>query len=528
MMVYILLTVSTVAVSIASPYIIGSFLDNMIEGADVYVIVYFALMFGGLNLFRLLKNYISSIIAVSLQTQISFNINKHVYKHIQNLSVSYINNQDASYLTQRINADAVNVINFCLTVLQGVVINVITLIVPFMILLSMNTAVALVLIVFLAVYMFVYLCFKKPLYNAGVAVRETQSTFFSKLYSQLFYVRFLKINAIQSEINQRAEHSFIDMKRAAIHAQKVNYLFNSADGFISIIAQIMLFVFGGIQILSGHFTIGMFTIFTSYFNMMLGAGRYFFNLSAGYQGSLASLARIEEILNEAPESVGDIRFEDVHKIDMENLCFAYKNNDVSDTVKPIISNINKSLMKGNIYALVGSNGVGKSTLVDLMVGLYRDEYQGSILYNGQCLRSVDMTYVQRALIGFAEQEPLMLKDTIAYNVNLNKKDMAVHRQLDFYVDLLGMQSFIAKHGWGYVINDKSSNTSGGEKQKIAILRILLKDPKIMIFDEPTSALDAATTNKLIHYLQSIKHDKIIIIITHDEHIKTQCDTIIKM
>lgn len=91
-----------------------------------------------------------------------------------------------------------------------------------------------------------------------------------------------------------------------------------------------------------------------------------------------------------------------------------------------------------------------------------------------------------------------------------------------------MESFINQNSFSFIINEKNTNISGGEKQKISILKVLYKNPEVMIFDEPTSALDMNTTRKFINYLQKIKSDKIIIIVTHDEYVKGCCDEIVQI
>jgi len=519
---YILIILLTTAIGILPPYIIGSFLDNLIEGAGVYIILRFCAVYAGLNLIKIIKGYILSIMYVKMHTQMGYNFNMDTVEHIQGLSLSYAINQDSAYLSQRISGDTNSLIMFCLSILQNIIKNILLLVIPFVILLTMNWFIAAMMIGFLVVYIAIYFLFRKSIYSASLVLKEARNKFTPKLIEQLKHIKFIKINSVQKEINQRANGGFATVKDAALHNQKINYLYSSSDGVVSTVAQITLFIVGGIQILNGNFTIGMFTIFSSYFAMTLGASKYFFSLGAAYQNALVSYNRIAEILEQKQESRGATVINDVNKISLRDVGFSYCIQPAAAPAKAIIKGLNIEFSKGNIYAISGANGTGKSTLTSLIIGMYIDEYKGCITYNGTDIRNIDMEDVRRKHIGFAEQEPVLVNDSIGYNLNIGHKK---HRTLEHYIDILNMRDFVSTNGLDFEINDKNTNTSGGEKQKITILRVLYKDPVVMVFDEPTSALDTPTTKKFMEYMQSVKRDKIIIIITHDEAVKGQCDEV---
>lgn len=567
---YIALTLLSSAIGIISPYVIGNFLDDLVISADKSVIFRFCIIFGGLSILKILKDYITSIMYTKMQVQMGYDLNIRVIKHVQSLSLSFINQKDGMYLNQRFNGDSYNLITFCLTTLQGVITNIILIVVPFVILLANNWLITVLMIGFILVYITLYLALREWLYKAGLVFKESQVKFISKLYEQLKHIKLIKINSIQSELNKRAEDSFTDFKATAIHSQKANFVYSSLDGMIASIAQITLFVIGGVQILNGTFTVGMFTIFNSYFSMMLSASRYFFGLGATYQNAMSSYNRIKDILKYRGESYGEKIVESIDKIELLNISFNYnifqKNNylceasssnqeqesivedRVFDTaqvrVENVIDSFSAKFSKGKMYAVSGPNGAGKSTIISLIMGLYIHEYDGEIKYDDVCIREIDMVTTRKRLIGFAEQEPLLINDSIRYNLDYNDNasingidllkstdNMCANSRmvsLDECIKILNMESFINQNSFSFIINEKNTNISGGEKQKISILKVLYKNPEVMIFDEPTSALDMNTTRKFINYLQKIKRDKIIIIVTHDEYVKSCCDEIVQI
>jgi len=526
---HIIIVLTSSALGILSPFIIGSFLDNFIEGANVNDIIRFAAIFGTISLLKILKGYIASILHTKMQLDMGYAFNRDTINHIQSLSLSYINKQDSAYLSQRASMDTGNLVAFCISILQQVITNLVMIIIPFIILLSMNSFVAVLLLLFFLLYTILYFVFKKSLYNAGLVFTEAQSKFFSSCLERLRYIKLVKINSLHNQMNKRTDNSFSLARNATIHKQKLGYLYSGLDGFVSTIAQIALFIVGGMQILAGNFTIGMFTVFTSYFNMILNSGRYFFGLGAYYQQTLVAYDRITEIFTHKPEQHGDKIIDDITKIELCNVSFTYHGKDNTIESNIVIDNLNATFEKGKIYGIAGGNGVGKSTLVSLIMGLYINEYSGTIKYSNIDIRHIDMLAARNNCLAFSEQEPLLFNDTIIYNLTFGEEDEPPLKPSFYkYVDLLSMDEFISGRTLDFTINEKNTNTSGGEKQKISILKALYKSPSVMIFDEPTSALDAKTSKKFISYVKSIKQDKIVIIITHDTTVIDSCDEVLEL
>ena len=159
--------------------------------------------------------------------------------------------------------------------------------------------------------------------------------------------------------------------------------------------------------------------------------------------------------------------------------------------------------------------------------MYIDEKVGMISYNGIDIKEMDMVDARRNFLSFAEQEPRLVSDTIRYNLTFNNNELE-NDNIAKYTEILNMHEFLNENTMDYVINETGANTSGGEKQKVSILKALYKDAPLMIFDEPTSALDTKTTKKFFDYLEQVKSDKIIIIVTHDASIMQRCTSVIEL
>jgi ATP-binding cassette subfamily B protein len=194
-----------------------------------------------------------------------------------------------------------------------------------------------------------------------------------------------------------------------------------------------------------------------------------------------------------------VRFEDVH--------FAY------EPARPILKGISLEIPAGKTVAVVGPSGSGKSTLARLLFRFY-DIQQGSISIAGQDIRRVTQASVRRA-IGIVPQDTVLFNDTVAYNIAYGRTD-ATQAEIEDAARAARIHDFIVSTPLGYAtkVGERGLKLSGGEKQRVAIARTLLKNPPILIFDEATSALDSANERAIQAQLQSAAHNKTTLLIAH--------------
>lgn len=233
-----------------------------------------------------------------------------------------------------------------------------------------------------------------------------------------------------------------------------------------------------------------------------------------------SYVRLEDIMSIKEETVGSTLINRVDEIKIENVYFSIFN-------KPILANLNLDFKKGHIYIIKGKNGAGKSTLVKLITGIYIDEFNGKVLYNDIPIQNINMYEARRNQIGILEQEPFLFDDSIRYIISLGDEnyDQSTFLKLS---EQLNLNDFWNKqlHGLESQVGENATAISGGEKQKIAILRAFLKNPNVIILDEPTSALDSASIEGLKGLILEAKSNKIIVLITHETSLDDLADKII--
>lgn len=518
---YYIITIFVGLFALANPFLIGDFIDSLITDGTMTAVYRFAIIFAALNIARTALSYITMIIYTKTQSKAAHEFTQDAISHVQGLSLSFVNKRDTDYLSQVINGDTNMLIIFCISVVQNFILNGVYLIMPLIVLFSLNAPVTSVLMAFLLIYILIYGLFRKPLFNRSMSLRVAQNSFFAKLLEQLKFTKFIKVHVLGGFFRKRMDKSFDNLIDETLKSQKLNFAYTSLDTAVTTIVQIVLFLLGGYLILNGNFTIGMFTIFSMYFNMMLGAAKYFFSFGKNYQDNLVSYSRLTEILESPLETQGSKKLNSIEKVSVKNLNFSFNGAETDN----IINDLNLELVKGNIYGIVGKNGAGKSTLINLLMGMYIDEKQGEISFNGISSKVLDMQALRKEHIGISEQESVILGEDVDYNINLTiPKERKTKGELDKYLKILNLYELVNN------INEKEDNSpqnfSGGEKQKLSILRLLLKNPSLMIFDEPTSAMDIESSKKFMMLLQSLKSDRIIVIISHDEHIVRECDGLI--
>lgn len=455
-----------------------------------------------------------------MQALLSYNMSKDLFEHMLSISGNYIKEADMTYLSQKINNDCNTIASFIIDTFISIFINVFILMFSLLIIINLDKKIALILSILAIVYFIIYLSFRKPIYNKILVHKENSSHFFSSFFECISSIEFIKRHSIKETFIARLDKSFTNVMSSLLAYQKLQIGLTGSDSLITMFATLIVYIIGGLNIMIDALTVGEFTITLNLFNTMLNSVKFFLNVGKIYQETLASFHRIEEILHIPSELYGTISIKKIRSIELRNVNFKYGE-------KEVIKNFNYTFTKGNIYFLIGDNGTGKTTLLNLIIGQYMNNYSGKVLYNNIDVSNLDVNTLRKTKLGFSEQETILVADTVQNNLELFKKS---DENLDYYIEKLNLSSYIRKlqNGMKNEINTQHNNISGGEKQKISIIRQLLLNPDVMIFDEPTSALENNSKTNLMEILRKEKDDKIIIIVTHDKTLYDDEDIVINI
>ena len=498
------------------PLIAGNFINKLISNPRMGIITQYCLVILILNLISYFLAYMIMRLNISIQINSTFNLNKNILQKIQRVSLLYLQNKDIAYMNQRINNDVNTMVIFVINVIKDVLVNMISLLFSISFLFRISELIFFVFFIVLILYILLYKTLKRRLLLLKKLVLERQSEYFSKLQEMLTYVKFTKIYNYTDFLIKPLTKKNDELKKTLLENQKYTYILTVSEQIIVMIFQICLYIIGGVQVINGKLSVGMFTIMSTYLGNVITSFKYFSTLYQQYLSAYVSYQRIIEFENLKDDNCGNMNIEDVEEIFLDSFSYTY------NTQNKIIDNINYKFKVNEIYFISGKNGSGKTTLVNSILGLY-SEYDGNILVDGYSIKNINMYSFREKFVSFIDQHGLLINSSIYENISLNQ-NISI-KTIETYLLDFGLikaydeaNEYLSKN-----INELSSNLSGGECQKICLIREFLRNKKVMIFDEPTSYLDVYSKNVFIKYVRNLKENHIVIIISHDEELFQKID-----
>ncbi|HLZ64798.1 MAG TPA: ABC transporter ATP-binding protein/permease [Aliidongia sp.] len=333
-------------------------------------------------------------------------------------------------------------------------------------------------------------------------------------------VKYFSNEAHEARRFDRAKQAF---ERAAVRSQTSLSLLNLGQGLIISTGLVAIMVLAGAGVAQHKMTVGDFVLVNSYLLQLYQPLNLLGMVYRNIKQSLIDLEAMYRLLDEPPEvqdrpgapalapGGGRVRFDRVG--------FAY------DPRRRILEDVSFDVPAGRTVAIVGPSGGGKSTIARLLFRFY-DVTSGAISIDGQDLRDVSQDSVRRA-IGVVPQDTVLFNDTIRYNIAYGRPE-ASDFEIEEAARLAQIHDFVARLPDGYEtrVGERGLKLSGGEKQRVAIARVILKAPEILIFDEATSALDSATEQEIQASLRQVSAERTTVVIAHRLSTVVEADEIL--
>jgi subfamily B ATP-binding cassette protein MsbA len=328
---------------------------------------------------------------------------------------------------------------------------------------------------------------------------------------------------MESERFQKANHYFIDL---GLRFAKADTLSSPLMEMVGALLLSILLWQGGEDVVRGHWSSGSFLVFIAYAVMTYRPLKNFSELNAQLQLGLASSERIFELLDEsssvreAPHAKPLPPFEKT--ISYEHVTFQYPTAE-----RPALDDFSLTIRAGEMVALVGSSGAGKSTAALLLPRFY-DIALGALRIDGRDIREMTLASL-RGQIGYVTQDVLLFNESARYNISYGKPQ-ATESEMIAAAEAANARTFIERLPEGYdtVIGERGVRLSGGERQRLSIARALLKNPPILILDEATSALDAESERLVQQALERLMEHRTALVIAHRLSTVRKADRIIVM
>ena len=493
----------------------GKIIDEGLIARDMRALVLFvALSFIvtlAANLIGILESYLNTWIA----QHITFDMRNTMYQHLQLMSQRFYTTNNQGDIITRMTSDISGVQQIITNTLTSIISNSVTLIAALVIMFRENWMLALVGAAVVPLFVI-------PTRRAGktrwTITKESQacSDEINGILNETLSVSgqlLVKLFGMEQREYARYEDVNRKMIRLNIKESMAGRWFRMALNTFTNIGPMLIYLVGGVIMM--HYdetvTVGQISVLVALLGRMYMPINQLLNIQVDWIRSMAMFTRIFEYydmkpeIENAPDAVtpetvsGEVEFRDVR--------FYY------DPDREILKNITFRLDKGKCIAIVGPSGSGKSTLINLIPRLY-DVIDGEVLFDGMDVRKLDLAFLRKN-IGIVSQETYLFNGTVRDNLLYAKPD-ATEEELISACKRANIYEFIEKQDAGLdtVVGNRGLKLSGGEKQRISIARILLKDPALMIFDEATSALDSISEQKIQDAIEPLIASRTSILIAH--------------
>jgi len=503
------------ALRLLEPHINKIIVDDFIQSKmpESVNLSVFAIIVVSLFVLEIVSRGMSSVrshLLIHASNKMIVDLRNALFDKVQRLSVSKISERTAGDLMRRITTDTAQVNNFLVNYLPSVLeqLTVFVAVGIFMLLydarlfLLVMLPTPFVVMSFRLFWKFMHTLFHKR-WQAGSVANTTLHDIFSG-------IRVVKAYGMERREGERYEKVTRDEKHLQEKTDCIWSLIMPVLRFMMSFGEFIILYYVGNEILGGRMTLGEMSQFSMYASMIYGPLRMVAHIPRHVMNFMTSSTKIFEILDEEID-VSDAEdaknIEIVGDIDINNVSFGY------DSGKEVLHKIDIHIKKGEFIGLVGASGVGKSTLINLVMRMY-DVDEGSITIDGIDIRNISQDSL-RSQMGVVLQETFLFSGTVYQNIAYAKEG-ATRDEVIKVSKLAGCHSFIMRlpDGYNTKVGERGNTLSGGEKQRIAIARALLHNPKILILDEATASLDTETEKQIQDALMELSKERTTIAIAH--------------
>ncbi|MCD6501978.1 ABC transporter ATP-binding protein [bacterium] len=438
---------------------------------------------------------------------------KKLFEHIHNLSLAFFDRQRTGDIISRIVSDVQTMQDSISVAVADLIRDPLSLLIYYLILLFLDWKLTLIITAMIPVIALILNAIGKHLRRYTTRGQERMADSVSVLQETISGIRVVKAFDMAAFELRRFAKFADDYLRNILKMIRVRRLAGPFNEIIATAIAVCVLWFTGRKVIAGSgLPAESFMQYVIVLFLIMQPIKTFSNKFARINTGLAAAKRVFELMDTPPIIVENPDAKDVKNLSdaivFQNVSFQYEGTD-----KPALANIDLSIPKGKIIALVGPSGAGKSTLADLIPRFY-DPTEGRILLDGTDLRDIKISSLRR-LMGIVTQEVILFNDTIRANIAYGHSEWPEERIIE---------AAKTANAWGFIqklpdnldtmIGDRGTKLSGGERQRLAIARAILKNPEILIFDEATSSLDTESERLVQEAIDRLMVGRTAIVIAH--------------
>lgn len=496
--------------SIPIPYLTKVLIDDVFPNRDrgllyfILILIFVVTVLGAFG--DLLRSYFTTSIGIGMGLDIKFRF----YRHLQSLSFAFFDKRETGELLARfedIDASLANTVGL----IDKMAMSLLSLLIFPPILFYINWRLALLSLIVLPIDGYVFLRMAARIARASKSLAERSADVSARSYESLSGIRTVQSIGIERLIFDRLKRLLLNLRHLNLKLTLLQEASDFIAFFLGAAAGLLYGWYGWTQILDGKLTLGNYLAFIMYVGYLYGPVKGIVGLSGDIQIALVHIGRFFEIYDALPEikdtsHAGELT--SVHgEIRFHHVTFGYDGSD------PVLRDLDITIRAHESVALVGRSGIGKTTFAYLIPRFY-DPQSGDLTIDGHSIREVKLKSLRRQ-IGFVRQDPFLFCGTVFDNIALGRPD-ARRQEVEDAAARANIHEFIRKLPKGYhtEVGERGVQLSQGQKQRIALARVLLLDAPILILDEATSALDTETELKIQRSLQEVRKGRTTILIAH--------------
>jgi len=507
----ILLGISLISsgISVLQPLLMQKLIDNAFIPKNLDELYFWATIILTLGLCGVFISSYNQYKYTSVSSKILFNFRKDIFEIIFLHQKTFFQKYKTGDLLSRLEGDISELQRFSTDSIFAIITSLLGMIGAFVIIFSFDATLALFSLILLPIEFFLL----KPMYpkmtQKTQELRQSSAFLGSFLIESLKYSLFLRISNNIKQRVQELENLQEYNKEKILSQQKLQILFSQIPVIIALVGRAVLVFWGGVKVVEGELQVGEFIAFLTYFGMILGPIQSLLGVINNIPRVKVSLDRLSVLVpKEQNQTKNKIKLSENFNINFENLCFSYNNNE-------LIKNLNLYIPFGEKVVIQGNNGVGKSTIFDLLTRTLTAN-SGEIKISGVNINKIKNNNFY-SIIGLVEQHPVILGASLRDNLlisTINNTD----DELINILEKVGLKSWFSSLGNGLntTLSENGLSLSGGQKQRIAIARLMIKKPKIILLDEYTSSLDKEFSFEIESLIDRYFADTTRIIISHNQ------------
>lgn len=511
--IYTPFTIILTILGIAAPFATGRFIDTLIKGDAPWF------SFGLLSGILLTKAAMTPLLQqfiLSRSRRIELELQQRTLQSIINRSPSELSLLPNGELVAKLTRDTFAIGSFISCLYPRILVAIVTMISAGIALYSRSPTLALSFVIFIPFSIFLFIPFARRFSTNSHSVRQKSDKSFTILFDFLNSILFLRtLNAVKRFTDQ-PNNAMRTLKESNCKTDRLSIIFGSLLAAVLVIGEISVLAIAGAFASRGEIPVGDVVAYQMLFLVAIQSIQGIVSLLPEASTLIEAINSLNEILAYSPRNNGSKTIKSIKSIEFRNTTFAYPNGN------SVINNFSTTLRAGTSTAIIGANGSGKTTLLKLAIGAIEPQ-QGEILINDLPISLLDEETFRNS-IGIVFQESLLITGTIRDNITLkdtsyNDNDIALALKasgFDAVISRLpdGLETQVGL--WGQAL-------SGGELQRLAIARALIRNPSILVLDEVTNHLDAKTRKNFANLLKTITLNRIVLLVTHDEELANSCD-----